>query len=69
MLSRPFVVREVLGNLWVKSGKRPQDFDRKGARAGAQKPPPCSFYFDEGVGLASGELVVARWVPKAREAL
>ncbi len=61
---------EVLANLWAKTGKRSQDFDRQGARAAAQKPPPCSFYFaDEGVGLAREEWVVARWVPKARKAL
>jgi hypothetical protein len=30
-------------NLWVKRGKTPLDFDRRVARAEAQKPPLCSF--------------------------
>jgi hypothetical protein len=33
-----------VGKKKAKQGRKPQDFDRRAARAKAQKPPLCSFY-------------------------
>jgi hypothetical protein len=38
-------VAESVGKKKAKQGRKPEDFDRRAARAKAQKPPLCSFYF------------------------